>query len=161
MGLSLREYADSLNVSYEAIRSSFNHHVKRGDLQEGLHFQNKENGRGKILTEAGIEAMNAYRPKLKKLPPAINPADISEYQRQIIELQDQIKAAEDAAAALKAENADLRLQIADLTNRLQERSDALITALFHVQNLQERLLPAAEEPKRGIFSRIFKKREKV
>ena len=154
MELTLKEYADSLNLSYESVRQSFKLHAAHGDLLEGDHF--RKAGRSRILTDAGIAVMNSYRQKAV----AILPNDTAAMQKQVDEAKAAAAAAEEEAAALKAENANLRLQIADLTNRLQERSDALITALYHVQNLQERLLPAAEEPKRGIFSRIFRKKVK-
>lgn len=159
MELTLKEYAASLNLSYEAVRASFKRHEGK-DLVEGEHFT--RSGRTTILTEAGITVMNGYRPKLKNLPPAVNPADVAEYQRQIVELQDQIKTLEDQKAALEAANADLQLQIVALKDRIQERSDALIEAFNKLQAVEERLLtttlPPEPEQKAGFFSRLFNKR---
>ena len=148
MELSLKQYANSLNLSYEAVRQSFVAHEGK-DLREGEHF--RKSGRTRILTEAGIAVMNEYRQK----PLAILPDDIVKLNQQITDLQDRIANLEAQKAVLETEKADLQNQITDLTARLNQRNDALIEALYRLQEAQGRLLTAAEEPKKGFFARLF------
>ena len=155
MELTLRQYADSLGLSYEAARASFKVHEGK-DLKEGEHFRRQ--GRTKVLTDAGIAAMNEYRKK----PVAITPGDVSALNARLKELQTQIDTLTGEKAALEAEAAALRLQIVGLEAKLNERNDALIDALFRLQNANERLLTAAdtpkEEQKKGFFARLFNRK---
>ena len=152
MELSLKQYADSLGLSYEAARQSFKTHEGK-DLIEGEHF--RKQGRTKILTEAGIALMNEYRKK----PVAITPGDVSALTSRIKDLEGQIEDLKAEKAALETANADLRLQIVGLQTKINEKSDALIECLLKLQSANEKLLttaaPAAAEPKRGFFSRLF------
>lgn len=154
MELTLRQYADSLGLSYEAARASFKVHEGK-DLIEGEHFRRQ--GRTKVLTDAGIAAMNEYRKK----PVSITPGDVSAMNARLKTLQEQIDALTGEKAALEEEAAALRLQIVGLEAKLNERNDALIDALFRLQNANERLLTTAaqkEEPKKGFFARLFNRK---
>lgn len=150
MELTLKQYADSLGLSYEAVRSSFNLHQGK-DLIEGEHY--RKNGRAKILTDSGISVMNGFRQKAV----TIMPGDLAAMTKEIADLKDQIRELEAKAAALEDEKAYLSNQIADLTIKLNQRNDALIEALYRLQEAQGRLLTAAEEPKKGFFTRLFKR----
>ena len=152
MELTLKQYADSLSISYEAARSSFALH-KDIDLIEGTHYMKR--GRQRILTAEGIALMNEYRQK----PVAILPGDVATLEAKIKGLEDQIRELEDQIAARNAENAELRLQITGLEAKLTERNEALINAQFRLLEAQGRLLTAADQPeqKKGFFARLFGK----
>lgn len=152
MELTLKQYADTLGISYEAVRGSFNTH-KDKDLLEGTHY--RKTGRQRILTDAGITAMNEYRAK----PLSILPGDVARYEARIADLEEQIRTLEDQIAAQNTENADLRLRITGLESELADHKDRLINALFLLQEAQGRLLTATEETKKpGFFARLFGKK---
>lgn len=154
--LTLKEYADTLGLSYEAVRSSFKRHEGK-ELIEGIHFTRE--GRTTLLTESGISKMNEFRKQFRKQPVIVFPGDVAALEARIKDLQKQIEDLEQQKAALEAVNAELNLQITELTAKLNERNDALIDALFRLQTVQEKLLtttaPPAPERKPGFFKRLF------
>ena len=158
MGQTLKEYADLMGLTYEAVRVSFKIHEGK-DLQEGTDYVIVK--RSKVLTDAGVEKMNAYRRRNKPL--AVAPNDLNALNARIRELQEQIDTLTKEKEDLQAANADLQLKIVDLEQKISQRNDELISTLFRLQTAQEKLLtaaaePAKEEPKRGLFSRLFHKR---
>ena len=155
MELTLKEYANSLNLSYEAVRSSFKVHEGK-ELVEGIHFW--KSGRSKILTDEGIAVMNEYRKQYKKQSMIVYPGDVAKLEEQIKEQLEQIRKLEENISALEAEKADLNLQIADLKNMLNDRNNSLIDALLKLQEANTKLLTVAEEPKKGFFARIFRRK---
>ena len=153
MELTLKEYATSAGLSYEAVRQSFKTHA--GELLEGEHYRMQ--GRTKVLTDAGIEKMNTYRKK-----PIDAPAlSVSSLNVRVRELQDQIDKLTAERDTLKADNAELQLKIVELEQKITDRSEELISALFRLQSANEKLLTAAAEPKQeqkhGLFYRLFHK----
>lgn len=152
MELTLKQYADSLGISYEAVRGSFNTHKDR-ELLEGVHYRRA--GRQRILTDEGIAAMNEYRQK----PLSILPGDVARYEARIADLEEQIRTLEDQIAIQNTENADLRLRITELESQLADHKDRLIQTLFLLQETQGRLLTATEDTKKpGFFARLFGKK---
>lgn len=159
MELTLKQYADQLNISYEAARASFALHEGK-DLIPGTHY--RKSGRTRILLQPGIDLMNSYRGH--PLMPVTVPEEVDRLHEEIQTLQSKITELEEQLSAAESENASQRLQIADLTGKLAESKDALITALYQIQNLQGRLIEGAtteptepQEQRRGFFARIFKR----
>lgn len=158
MELTLKQYADELKVSYEAVRSSFKLHEHDGDLIEGTHY--RKSGRTRILLQPGIDLMNSYRGQT--LIPVMMPAEVDRLHDEIRMLQSKITELEGQLSAAADEIASQNLQIADLTAKLDAAKDSLINSLYQIQNLQGRLIEAttpvqkeAEAERRGFFARIF------
>lgn len=157
MELTLKQYADQLNISYEAVRASFKIHEGK-DLIPGTHY--RKSGRTRILLQPGIDLMNSYRGH--PLMPVAVPEEVDRLHEEIQTLQAKITELDAELSAAHSEIASQSLQITELTAKLAESKDALITALYQIQNLQGRLIEGAttepkdeEEPRRGFFARIF------
>lgn len=162
MELTLKQYANQANITYEAARASFAVHDGR-ELVEGVHY--RKSGRTRILMQPGIDVMNGIRGQT--LIPVMIPGEIDRLHDEIRMLQSKIEELEKEKDSLKSEIASQNLQIADLTAKLDAAKDSLISSLFQIQNLQGRLLdvtapePAADpepgERKQGLFSRLFRR----
>ena len=172
MELSLKEYANQLNISYEAVRQSFKLHEGK-ELIRDVHF--RQSGRTKILTDAGINIMNEFR----KQPVTVLPGDVAKLQTRIDELEELTSSLssdktvlEQENQSLKAEKETLQTRITDLTEKLSDMNmklsdangqvanlnDRLSEALFRIQESSQRVLPEPEQQKRGFFSRIFSRK---
>jgi len=147
MELTLKEYADTLGISYQAVRQSFTIHLKAGDLEEGRDFYIQ--GGTTRLTAAGIERMNSYRKK-----PVIPVSLPDELQKEVAVLQNQLADArksiallEDARETLARENENLAEELNAERQRMNDKNEQLIDALsklqealYQIQAIQGRLL---------------------
>ena len=167
MELTLKQYAATLGISYEAARGSFNLH-KDKDLIEGTHYRRE--GRQRILTAAGIAEMDKYRTHAKTQPPMIHPGDVAALQAKIEALEAQNATLQDQINERDAEADTLRKWIAEKDAQIDACHNAITQAqskIIEVQNklieTQQRLLTTAEtkEKRPGIFARLFGKKERT
>lgn len=146
--LTLKQYADTLQLSYEAVRQSFKTHQGK-DLLEGLHYI--RTGRTTRLTAAGIDAMNTFRQKAV----IVLPGDAAALEDKIRGLEEQVQDRDEQIRVLTSENAELRLQLVALRTDLDGTKDSLIQTLLQLQNANAALIEAKDTPKRGFWRRLF------
>jgi chromosome segregation ATPase len=87
---------------------------------------------------------------------AILPGDVVALNRKVEDLEEKLKKSDETIMSLEREKAAIQLELDEVRRTLEDRNTALIEALYRVQEMQGRLLTAADDDRqRGFFGRIF------
>lgn len=121
--ITIKEYASSRGVSYEAVRQSIKRH--HNELSNHLHKQ----GRKTLLDAEAVEILDQYRNNTITMQPQIDNAEyISSLKDEIIRLQNENN--ELLKERQKGIEASIRLELMTDTTEKQERKiEALETEL--------------------------------